>query len=289
MALTLSHFRFGVNELAESTHGWLAGEDANINLPPAQPFLLRFCTQANATGLNNVDHEFQYRLNGGAWTNITTTSNVVRTGSTTVFTNGQDCTKRLSGTGTFVTNNDGCTHDGTSGGTNNDITANGCSETEIGIQILAASTALGDVIEFRLTRDGGLLLDTYAVVPTLTVAVQVLPIATRQPGETVSNPQAVPAGASGRSFLVLTSLPQTDLDNPSVAFELKMEVQQPDTSWAFNAGVTFIGGPNQGKGGTATQNVGWMQDGTALAGKTVRFTLNNTGVAFDAGLIAVPQ
>lgn len=179
MALTLSHFRFGVAELAESTHGWLAAEDKPIMLPPGRPFLLRFCVQADATGLNNVDNEFQFRqLRGGVeivgWTNITTTSAVVRTGSTTVFANATNCTKRLSGTGTFEASGAGCTHDGTSGGTANDIVANGNSECLIGLQILGAGTVVGDVIEFRLTRDGGVLLDTYAVIAALQVGVEIL-------------------------------------------------------------------------------------------------------------------
>src|SRR5688572_24726210 len=99
-------------------------------LPPGEPFLLRFCVQANATGLNNVDNEFQFRqLRGGVeivgWTNITTSSSVVRTGATSVFLNAANCTKRLSGTGTFESSGAGCTHDGISGGANNDIVASG--------------------------------------------------------------------------------------------------------------------------------------------------------------------
>lgn len=179
MPLTQSHYRFGIAELAESTHGWKAAEDKPIMLPPGEPFLLRFCVQADATGLNNVDNEFQFRqLRGGVeivgWTNITTSSSVVRTGVTTVFTNGQNCTKRLSGTGTFEASAAGCTHDGTSGGASNDIVANGCSETEIGLQILNADTAIGDLIEFRLTRDGGTLLDAYAVTPSVRVGLEIL-------------------------------------------------------------------------------------------------------------------
>ena len=180
MALTQSHYRFGVAELAESTHGWLAAEDKPIMLPPGRPFLLRFCVQANLVGLNNVDNEFQYRLTPkatgipGNWTNITTSSAVVRTGSTSVFTNGQNCTKRLSGTGTFETSAAGCTHDGSSGGTTNDIISLGNSETLIGLQIINADTAVGDVIEFRLTRDGGTLLDSYDVVPFVRVGIEIL-------------------------------------------------------------------------------------------------------------------
>ncbi|MGH9256590.1 MAG: hypothetical protein ACRD3C_18675 [Vicinamibacterales bacterium] len=172
MALTLSHYRFGIDELAENTHGWHANEDTN----PAQGvidvdsnFLLRFTVQANTTGLNNVDNEFQYRLNGGTWTNITTTSSVVKAVAVTPLTNGGACTQRLSGTGTFESSGAGQTEDGTSGGTANDIVASGNSETECGLQIVGADVVHGDVIEFRLTRDGGTLLDTYAVVPAITV------------------------------------------------------------------------------------------------------------------------
>lgn len=172
MALTQSHYRFGIASGTESTHGFLAAEDTPISLAVATQFLLRFCVQANATGLNNVDNEFQYRLNGGAWTNVTTTSAVARTGATAVFANAANCTKRLSGTGTFETTGAGCTHTGVSGGANNDIVANGNSETLIGMQIIAADVDMGDEIEFRLTRDGGLLMDTYAVIPKITVLPQ---------------------------------------------------------------------------------------------------------------------
>lgn len=170
MALTQSHFRFGLDQLAESTHGWLGDEDANIVLSSGTTFLLRFTVQANATGLNNVDFEFQCRKNAGSWQNITTTSTIARAVAAVALTNGGDCTKRLSGTGTFVTNNDGQTEDGTTGGNNNDIASNGNSECECGLEIRAADVVKDDLIEFRLTRDGGVLLDTYSVTPGLTVS-----------------------------------------------------------------------------------------------------------------------
>jgi len=177
MALTQSHYRFGKDDGTEAAHTWHANEDAN----PAQgviandtPFLLRFCVQANATGLTNVDNEFQVRKNGGAYQNITTTSTIVKAVAVGAFANGDNCTKRLSGTGTFETTAAGCTEDGTSGGTANDIVASGNSETECGLQIVGADVAGGDTLDFRLTRDGGTLLDTYSVTPTLTVAASTI-------------------------------------------------------------------------------------------------------------------
>src|SRR3989304_2026560 len=107
MAVNLhsTHYRFGVEELLEATHGWHAAEDAN----PAQgiiavdtTFLLRFTVQeTGGTAAGNVDQQFQYNLNAAGWNNITTTSAVVKAVVSVAFTNGQDATKRLSGTGTF--------------------------------------------------------------------------------------------------------------------------------------------------------------------------------------------
>lgn len=173
MAVNLhaTHYRFGINELAESTHGWHAAEDAN----PAQgaiaagvTFLLRFTVQeTGGTAAGNTDQRFQCALNGGAFQNITTTSTIAKAVTTTVFANGADLTKRLSGTGTFESSGDGGTHDGLSGGPQNDIAASGNSETECALQINDADTNAGDVITFRLTSPDFTI--TNDVVPTITL------------------------------------------------------------------------------------------------------------------------
>ena len=179
MALTQSHYRFGIDELAESTHGWHAAEDKN---PVAgviavnTPFLLRFTIQANATGLTNIDAEFQVRKNGGAYQAITTTSSIVKAVAVAAFANGDNTTQRLSGTGTFEASSAGCTEDGISGGAAFDIVASGNGETECGLQIVGTDVTSWDVLEFRLTRDGGTLLDTYSVIPTLIVNTGTAPV-----------------------------------------------------------------------------------------------------------------
>ena len=157
MAVNLhaTHFRFGIDELAESTHGWHAALDTS----PAQgviavdvPFLLRFTVQeTGGTAAANTDNQFQCRLNAGAFQNITTTSSIVKAVAVVAFANAAACTKRLTGTGTFETSGAGCTEDGLSGGAPNDIAASGNSETECGLQIVGADVAGNDVIQFRLT------------------------------------------------------------------------------------------------------------------------------------------
>lgn len=120
---------------------------------------------------------------------------------------------------------------------------------------------------------------------------QIFPIATRQPGILTSPNKVVPAGAAGHTYLVVTSISQADLDDPAVTFALSMFVS-PDggATWPdnANAGITFVGGPNLGKGGGATVAPGWMQPGDEVVGKTVKFVLNVTGRAFGAGLNADP-
>jgi len=169
--LHTNHYRFGVDELAENTHGWHAAEDANpapgvIGVDTV--FLLRFNEQeTGGTAAGNTDSQFQYRRNGGGWNNITTTSSVVKAVVAAALTNNGACTQRLSGTGTFETSGAGQTEDGLSGGASNDIAASGCSETECGLQIVGTDVLDGDTIELRLTSPDWTI--TNDVVPTITV------------------------------------------------------------------------------------------------------------------------
>lgn len=170
MAVNLrqTHFRFGVEELAESTHGWHAAEDANVSLPVDTTFLLRFTEQeTGGTAAGNTDAQFQYNLNGAGWNDITTSSAVVKAVSTGVFANAANCTKRLSGTGTFESSGQGCTHDGLSGGAQNDIAASGNSETECALQIVGADVNNNDTIQLRFTSPDWAV--GYDVTPTVTV------------------------------------------------------------------------------------------------------------------------
>lgn len=259
MALSQSHYRFGIAELAESTHGWHGNEDAPVAFDRGSPFLLRVCVQNDASGAaNNIGLQFQYRLKRyklsfGAWTNITTNSAVVRTGSTTVFTNGQNCTKRLSGTGTFESSGAGCTHDGTSGGTANDIAASGNSETEIGLQVLANAVGMGDELEFRVVLSDGTPLGAYEQTPLLTVNAK-----TRQLAAVQSR-----GPATGENRLEITNtlpdppdvlrfdLPMTNVtrDDGATAFSAGLDYEESPGVWVPSGGLTFVGGTTHPKTG----------------------------------------
>jgi len=172
MAVSLSQasFRFGSNDGTESTHGWLGDQNADISLQTATTFLLRILVQeTGGTAIANVNFEFQCSKNGAGWNNVTTTSAVCRAVASTPLVDGGDSSNRLGGTGAFDATNDCQTEVGQSGGPANDCAASGKMETVCSMQIVDADVADDDLIDFRLTRDVGILLEVYAVTATLTV------------------------------------------------------------------------------------------------------------------------
>src|SRR3990167_10766335 len=170
--LRQTHFRFGKDDGTESGHTFWQLEDVNHSqtITANWVFLLRFCEQeAGGTAAANTDAVFQYNKNGAGWVDITTTSSVVRAVAVGAFTNGQNCTQRLSGTGTFESSAAGCTEDGSSGGPSNDIVASGNSETEAGLAVVFADVANNDTIQFRFRSPDWTI--TYTITPTLTILI----------------------------------------------------------------------------------------------------------------------
>ena len=195
--LRQTHFRFGKDDGTESGHTFWQLEDVNHTqlITADWTFLLRFTEQeVGGTAAGNVAVAFQYNKNGAGWVNITTTSSVVRAVAVGAFTNGDHCTKRLSGTGTFEVSAQGCTEDGTSGGNQNDIVASGNSETEAGLQVVFANVANNDTIQLRIWWSGTL---TYDVTPILTISIVTTQELTAIPVAVASSIQVGVASGSG--------------------------------------------------------------------------------------------
>lgn len=149
--LRQNHFRFGYDDGTESTHTFIAAQDTVTCLALDTTYLLRIIVQeSGGTAAANTDWTWQYKLNGGSWTAITTSSSVARAVTPNAWANGAHCTNRLSKSGTFESSGAGCTTDGTAGGTANDIAASGCSETELAFQLRSADVAYGDVVYFHV-------------------------------------------------------------------------------------------------------------------------------------------
>lgn len=236
MAVNLhsTHFRFGIDELAENTHGWHAAEDAN----PAQgviaedsTFLLRFTVQeTGGSAAGNVDIQFQCRLNGGTWQDITTTSTIVKAVAAVPLTNGGNCTKRLSGTGTFESSGAGQTEDGSSGGNANDIAASGNSETECGLQIVGADTSPGDLIEFRLTS------------PDFTITNDVLPGINLAAAAGIAATLDRTLGAASLSSAVANAIAGISAQSlAAVSIDADGSVAEPSTAAALDQSLGALG------------------------------------------------
>ena len=173
ISLHQRHYRFGQDNGTESTHTWYGDEDTPVTMQTGQSFLLRIAVwEEGNTAAPNTSNQFQCRRNAGAWQNITTTSTICKAVAVAAFTDAQHCTRRLTAkpTGSFENSGQGCTEDGLSGGSQNDIGANGYSETEAGLQLIGADLATGDTVEFRLVCSP-VNIAVYDVTPSLTVSV----------------------------------------------------------------------------------------------------------------------
>lgn len=120
---------------------------------------------------------------------------------------------------------------------------------------------------------------------------EIFPVALRNPG--VLGPTApidLGTGPAGKPYEVKAKIAQADLDDPAVKFAIEMQVQNADLTWPASpyAAMSFVGGPNRGKGGTPTPVPGFRVNGDDVVNKSVRFRANVTGRAVNLGLTADP-
>lgn len=260
MALAQTHYRFGVDSGTESTHGWHAAEDvtpAQGVIPVDTTFLLRFNVQASGgVAHSNIDFQFTVSRNGGAFQNITTSSTIARAVPAAAFVDAASTTKRLSGTGTFEASSNGCTEDGLSGGNNNDIVANGCSECECGLQIRSADVANGDVLAFRLTSPDAAI--TYTVTPSYTVGIAApteltpgriesaasVPTATLQAGlapAAVASTASVPAPTVDPTIVAPAIASTTTVQSPDVLLPAYVDPERVESTSSVPTPTTSAG------------------------------------------------
>jgi hypothetical protein len=162
-------FRLRNDDGSETTATWLAAANTNASMLIDTTYRARFLVQQTGEiTASDVDLEWQYNLAGAGWNNITTSSSVVRAVPSPNFIDAANCTQQL-GSGTFFTSNAGMTEDGTAGGTTLDPPAATEMETELSFQIRAADVAPGQTVQLRLTRDVGIVLNTYTQTPTITI------------------------------------------------------------------------------------------------------------------------
>ena len=112
--------------------------------------------------------KWQRRLNGGTWTDVTTSSAAVKAVVGAAFANNDDVPQVLGGGQTYVTNNDAASEDGTTT-LPAAFAGSGAIEFVLAFQIVGADVADEDDIELRIVQDDGTVLDTYTQTPAFIV------------------------------------------------------------------------------------------------------------------------
>lgn len=168
-------FRGRNDDGSETTATWIAAANTNWtqDIDVNANFRVRFViqeTKGNAPGAQTLILMYSYK--GGAYTQVTTTSSVIRSVLSANFVDGADCTQQV-GVGTFEADNNGMDEDQT-------ITTSagwaGSEEIEVEfmLQIQVANVVDNDTIALRVYLSGPTALGTYTNTPTITIQEIVL-------------------------------------------------------------------------------------------------------------------
>lgn len=146
---------------------WAAALNTAITLVAGTVRRLRVRIENTGSG-DAPAFQWQARRNAGAWQNVTTTSSVCRAVATSWYADGDDVPELLTGSGTYLGNNDAADETGA-------ITlpaplaAASAFECELAFQLVSGDVVPNDTVELRLVLHDGTVLDSYAVMPTITV------------------------------------------------------------------------------------------------------------------------
>jgi len=169
-AVTQRAFRFYNDDGSESASTAAAAQDTNVTITEGggnQSFHLRIGLQetGGTSGNSTDDWQLQYSKNGGAWTNVTTTSSNVKAFDSANLMDSGGTTNRLTG-GTGAYNPGKISEDGLL----DDLFLLASRHTEFlyAIQTIDADLAATDTLDFRVLYNGATTGVTYSVTPRIT-------------------------------------------------------------------------------------------------------------------------
>jgi hypothetical protein len=154
-------FAFYNDDGSESAATIIGTVNTNPTLEVDTTYHARLLLQEDGGGSNTVAFTWQYSLNSGTWTNVTTTSSVVKAVNSANLTDGADCTQRI-GSGTFISNNNGVTEDGSAGTCA--FAGNDEAETLLAFQIVSTDVIDTDSVQLRVSE-----CNTFTRTPDITV------------------------------------------------------------------------------------------------------------------------
>jgi len=166
--LTQTTFRGRNDDGTETTATWKAIAGADWTQLVDENFRVRFnVAAAVANPTQNTAFKLRYSLNGGAYTDVTAASSVVRAVASPNIADGVATTEQLAGANTFMAGTIDEV-DGTAAGFTAAPAFPRDTEVEYCAQIRSADVAAGDTINLRLYV-GTTALDAYTDTPIITV------------------------------------------------------------------------------------------------------------------------
>lgn len=167
-AYTQTHYRNGNDDNVDASYSFVNALDTGSTLTVDTGYILRLCIKNTGSGSGSlVSFDWQYRLNGGTWTNMNTSSSVIQIFNSANISDNNNCAQRL-GSGTFVSGNKGQTEDGWTTGILS-FAAGSETETCCPVTIISGDVSHGDTIDYRCVLHGGTAFGTYTVTGSITV------------------------------------------------------------------------------------------------------------------------
>lgn len=155
----------------ESGATWKAATNTSYEVNPAKStnHRVRFAVaEVNGAKDNNRQFQLQYSKNGGAWTNVGTSTSNVQAASSSNVSDGTQTTQQIT-TNTFA-GGELAVGDALAGdNTAIDFAGGDTAEVEYSIEIIDADVAQADVIDLRVIFGDGTTLSTYTNVASITV------------------------------------------------------------------------------------------------------------------------
>lgn len=165
MTLRLKSWRFRDDDGGETDATWRQALDVDDTQDTDTTYRVRFAVEETAgAAANNQQFRLKYRVDGGSWTNVSTSSsNVVAVSSNLV--NRNDTTQQISSPDTFQGGNGQC-DDGRCDGPRLDFAGNDTWEGEYSYQLVGTDLSGGETVDLRLNN-----IDVYGVADaTITVS-----------------------------------------------------------------------------------------------------------------------
>lgn len=156
----------------EASATWKAAVDTAYPINPSlsQSHRLRIgVREETGASDNNTAFRLQYSKNGGAWTDVTTSSSNVQAASSSNVSDGTQTTQQITSS-TFA-GGELAVGDAVAGdNTGIDFSGLDVAEVEFSITVVSADVVQDDTIELRVVFDGGTVLSTYNSLATINVA-----------------------------------------------------------------------------------------------------------------------